>query len=153
MQSYNHHQSLGHLTGLASRLFNRLLTLRFKQAGIAMTAEQWGVILLLQNQQPMTQRQISEVLYLEKSSVSRSIDGLEKRGWVARERSLEDSRSKLVSLTPKSLDIVVQCSQIAAGVLQDAQQGLEVHELEQSKEQLSSVISNLRLLNEQISYP
>ena len=77
MKNYSHQQSLGHLTGLASRLFNRLLTLRFKDAGIDMTAEQWGVILVLKNSEAMTQSQICELLYLKKSSVSRSIDGLE----------------------------------------------------------------------------
>lgn len=149
MKSYYQQQSLGHLTGLASRLFNRLLTQRFKHAGIDMTAEQWGVILVLNNSEPMTQSQISELLYLEKSSVSRSIDGLEKRGWIERQRNPHDSRSKLVSLTEKSLAIVEQCAEIAAGVLDDAQQGSDQSELQISKQQLSGVISNLRQLNQQ----
>lgn len=149
MKSYYQQQSLGHLTGLASRLFNRLLTQRFKHAGIHMTAEQWGVILVLNNSEPMTQSQISELLYLEKSSVSRSIDGLEKRGWIERQRNPHDSRSKLVSLTEKSLAIVEQCAEIAAGVLDDAQQGSTQSELQISKQQLSGVISNLRQLNQQ----
>lgn len=149
MKSYYQQQSLGHLTGLASRLFNRLLTQRFKHAGIDMTAEQWGVILVLNNSEPMTQSQISELLYLEKSSVSRSIDGLEKRGWIERQRNPHDSRSKLVSLTEKSLAIVEQCAEIAAGVLDDAQHGSDQSELQISKQQLSGVISNLRQLNQQ----
>lgn len=149
MKSYYQQQSLGHLTGLASRLFNRLLTQRFKHAGIDMTAEQWGVILVLNNSEPMTQSQISELLYLEKSSVSRSIDGLEKRGWIERQRNPHDSRSKLVSLTEKSLAIVEQCAEIAGGVLDDAQQGSDQSELQISKQQLSGVISNLRQLNQQ----
>lgn len=149
MKSYYQQQSLGHLTGLASRLFNRLLTQRFKHAGIDMTAEQWGVILVLNNSEPMTQSQISELLYLEKSSVSRSIDGLEKRGWIERQRNPHDSRSKLVRLTEKSLAIVEQCTEIAAGVLDDAQQGSAQSELQISKQQLSGVISNLRQLNQQ----
>ena len=46
---------MGHLTGLASRLFNRLLTSRFKQAGINITAEQWGVILTLKQYGSITE--------------------------------------------------------------------------------------------------
>lgn len=147
MKNYSHQQSLGHLTGLASRLFNRLLTLRFKDAGIDMTAEQWGVILVLKNSEAMTQSQICELLYLEKSSVSRSIDGLEKRGWIDRQRSPHDSRSKIVVLTEKSLSVVEQCEQIAASVLQDAQQGIDDAELQASKQNLSQVITSLRQLN------
>lgn len=152
MTQHRHQQSLGHLTGLASRLFNRLLTQRFKQAGIDMTAEQWGVILVLKNHEsknsePMTQSQISELLYLEKSSVSRSIDGLEKRGWIERQRSPSDSRSKFVSLTQQSLAVVERCSEIAATVLADAQQGIEEAELERTKQHLAQVVRQLRQLN------
>lgn len=162
MTQHRHQQSLGHLTGLASRLFNRLLTQRFKQANIDMTAEQWGVILVLKNHalkndalknhelknsEPMTQSQISELLYLEKSSVSRSIDGLEKRGWIERQRSPSDSRSKFVSLTQQSLAVVERCSEIAATVLADAQQGIEEAELERTKQHLAQVVRQLRQLN------
>lgn len=148
MPQYSHHQSLGHLTGLASRLFNRLLTTRFKDAGIDMTAEQWGAILLLDNSGALTQSEICELLYLEKSSVSRSLDGLEKRGWIERKRSPTDNRSKLVVLTDKSLEMVEQCSEIATSVLQDAQKGFGDAEREQSRAHLSNVITNLRSLNQ-----
>lgn len=147
MKNYSHQQSLGHLTGLASRLFNRLLTIRFKDAGIDMTAEQWGVIVVLKNSEPMTQSQIGELLYLEKSSVSRSIDGLEKRGWIERQRSPHDSRSKRVLLTEKSRCVVEQCEAIATSVLHDAQQDTNDIELQTSKQNLSKVITNLRHLN------
>ncbi|WP_158108590.1 MarR family winged helix-turn-helix transcriptional regulator [Vibrio furnissii] len=157
MTQHRHQQSLGHLTGLASRLFNRVLTQRFRQASIDMTAEQWGVILVLKNHalkndesknsEPMTQSQISELLYLEKSSVSRSIDGLEKRGWIERQRSPSDSRNKFVSLTQQSLAVVERCSEIAATVLADAQQGIEEAELERTKQHLAQVVRQLRQLN------
>lgn len=112
-----------------------------------MTAEQWGVLLVLKSSEPMTQSQISELLYLEKSSVSRSVDGLEKRGWIERQRSPSDNRSKIVILTEKSLGVVAQCEAIAAGVLQDAQQGLEASELQTSRQSLSKVVTSLRQLN------
>ncbi len=147
MQTNDHQQSLGYLTGLTSRLFNKLITTRFQNAGIDMTAEQWGVIVILMNEESMTQGQIGERLYLEKSSVSRSIDGLEKRGWIERKKSTEDSRKKLVYLTPKSIEIAERCSAIAQNVLEDAQKGLNSEELALSKNLLTGVISNLRIQN------
>ncbi|KGY13982.1 MarR family transcriptional regulator [Vibrio tubiashii] len=146
MKYTNQHQSLGHLTGLASRLFNRLLTQRFKQANIELTAEQWGVIVELSARQTMTQAELCECLYLEKSSVSRSVDGLEKRGWIVRKRSPLDSRAKLVELTEKSYAAVEECTCIAASVLEDAQRDIESNQLVESKVLLSQVITNLRLL-------
>ncbi|WP_432695576.1 MarR family winged helix-turn-helix transcriptional regulator [Marinobacterium sp. YM272] len=147
MASYTHTQSLGHLTGLAGRLFNKLLTSRFQAAGIDMTAEQWGVVLLLVNHDTLTQGQIGEMLYLEKSTISRSITGLVKRGWVVCNKSAEDGRQRNVSLTPKAMKIVERCAEIASGVLRDAQQGLSENEIASNQQHLASVIGNLRQLN------
>ncbi|MEZ5580485.1 MAG: MarR family transcriptional regulator [Candidatus Competibacteraceae bacterium] len=51
----------------------------------------------------MTQGQLGERLYLEKSSVSRLTDGLERRGWIIRIKDPKDSRQKLVMPTAKGL--------------------------------------------------
>ena len=144
----DHKQSLGYLTGLTSRLFNKLLTTRFQQAGIDMTAEQWGVIVTLLKGEPVPQAEIGELLYLEKSSVSRSIDGLEKRGWIERKKDSNDSRKKRVSLTSKAENIAEQCSEIAQSVLREAQQNLTQEQIDQSRSQLMTVADNLRKLNE-----
>lgn len=141
---YHHQESLGHLTGLASRLFNKLITTRFKEAGIEMTAEQWGVVVILRNHPPLTQGEVGELLYLEKSSVSRSIAGLEKRGWIERCAAEDDSRKKMVLLTPKALEVAERCSNIAESVLQDAHQGLTHEQLQQNRMMLVNVIDSLR---------
>jgi DNA-binding MarR family transcriptional regulator len=99
--SYDLNKSLGHLAGLTSRLSSHVLATRFQAADIDMTAEQWGAILLLLNADAITQKQLGEQLYLEKSSVSRLLNGLERRGWIVRTRDPKDSRQKLVAPTPK----------------------------------------------------
>lgn len=147
MDRYHHTQSLGHLTGLAGRLFNNLLTKRFSAAGIDMTAEQWGVILVLLNNDTMTQGQIGEMLYLEKSTISRSVSGLEKRGWILCRKAAGDGRQKLVTLTPNAIDIAERCAVIAKSVLEDAQAGLDADAISANLEHLSHVITNLRELN------
>lgn len=147
MQGYNHTRSLGHQTGLAARLFNKLLTRRFSDAGIDMTAEQWGVILVLLNHGAMTQGQLGEKLYLEKSTVSRSVSGLERKGWVVCEKNAEDGRHRLATLTPNAINIAERCSCIAQSVLEDAQAGLDPGAVSASLEQLSGLIGNLRELN------
>lgn len=148
MQSYSHTHSLGHQTGLAARLFNKLLTKRFSNTGINMTAEQWGIILILRNNGAMTQWQLGEMLSLEKSTVSRSISGLERRGWVVCKRNAKDGRHKLATLTSNAINIAQQCSMIAKSVLEDAQAGLNPKAVSASLEQLSGVIKNLRELNQ-----
>jgi MarR family transcriptional regulator, multiple antibiotic resistance protein MarR len=144
---YHHTRSLGHLTGLAGRLFNNLLTRRFSEAGIEMTAEQWGVILVLRNNGVLTQGQLGEMLHLDKSTVSRSVSGLQRRGWVQGQRTVEDGRQKRVSLTSQAIDVAERCSAIASRVLVDAQAGLDDAAVAASLEHLSTVVGSLRALN------
>lgn len=144
--SYDHNQSLGYLTGLASRMFNKILAMRFQEAGIDMTAEQWGAILILLNSEAMTQGQLGERLYLEKSSVSRLTDGLERRGWIIRIKDPKDSRQKLVMPTPKVLDTAGHCTAIARAVLKEAQLGMTENEMLVCRSLLSRIITNLEEL-------
>ena len=130
------------MAGLASRLLSNMLGKRFQEASIEMTAEQWGAILLLLNGDAMTQGQLGERLYLEKSSVSRLMDGLERRGWIVRTKSPGDSRHKLVSPTPKSLETAERCAAIARTVLEEAQRGMTEDEQLVCRSFLSRIIAN-----------
>lgn len=143
MFSYDHNKSLGYLSGLASRLLSNQLCKRFQGAGIKLTAEQWGVIILLLNSDAMTQGQLGERLYLEKSSVSRLVGGLERRGWVVRTKSPGDSRQKLVSATPKALETAERCAVIARAVLEEAQRGMTEDEQLVCRSFLARIIANL----------
>jgi len=144
--SYDQNQSLGYLAGLASRMLSNILAMRFKEAGIDMTAEQWGAILVLLNGGPMTQGQLGEWLCLEKSSVSRLTDGLERRSWIERTKTPKDSRQKLVTPTPKVLETAERCATIARGILEEAQRGISGDEMLVCRSLLSRIITNLREL-------
>lgn len=141
--SYDHNQSLGYLTGIASRLLNNMLATRFKAAGIDMTSEQWGAIIILLNDGAMTQGQLGERLRLEKSSVSRLTDGLEKRGWIARTIDPNDSRQRLLTPTPNALDMAEHCATIARAIHEQAQLGMTDNEMIASRSLLSRIIKNL----------
>lgn len=144
--SYDHNKSLGYLTGIASRQLSNVLATRFQEAGIDMTAEQWGAIIVLLNGEAMNQAQLGEQLYLEKSSVSRLTDGLERRGWIVRTQDPKDSRQKLITPTPKALEMAEHCATIARAVLEKAQLGMTEDEMLVCRSSLSRIIANLREL-------
>ena len=142
--TYDHNQSLGYLTGVSSRLFSNILAMRFREAGIDMTAEQWGAIIVLLNGEAMNQAQLGELLYLEKSSVSRLTDGLERRGWIVRTQDPKDCRQKLIIPTSMALDMAEHCTTIARTVLEQAQLGMTEDEMIDCRSSLSRIITNLR---------
>lgn len=51
--------------------------------------------------QPLSQRQLSEVLIIDASDMVRLIDSLEKHGWVKRDRDPKDRRRQIVTPTKK----------------------------------------------------
>jgi MarR family multiple antibiotic resistance transcriptional regulator len=96
----------------------------------------------LLNSDAMTQGQLGERLYLEKSSVSRLVDGLERRGWIVRTKSPGD-RQKLVSPTPKALKTAEHCAAIARAVLKEAQPGMTEDEQLVCRSFLARIIANI----------
>jgi DNA-binding MarR family transcriptional regulator len=61
-------------------------------------------LLELDREPGLSQNGLAARLRLEKSSVSRIVTTLEKRGWVARKRKLEDTRIVQVHLTDSGRD-------------------------------------------------
>ncbi|WP_207309085.1 MarR family winged helix-turn-helix transcriptional regulator [Desulfobacter hydrogenophilus] len=108
-----------------------------------MTAEQWGAVLILLNGGAITQGQLGEKLCLEKSSVSRLLEGLERRDWIVRTKNPKDSRQKLVTPTPKVLETVEHCSSIARAILKEACHGMTEEDLLICQSALLRIISNL----------
>ena len=127
---------------MANRLLSNTLAARFQAADIDMTSEQWGAILVLLNGDATTQRQLGEQLCLEKSSVSRLLDGLERRGWIVRTRDPKDSRQKRVTPTPKVMETAEHCAVIARTVLEEAQRGMTEDEQLVCRSFLSRIIAN-----------
>ncbi|TLP45032.1 MULTISPECIES: MarR family winged helix-turn-helix transcriptional regulator [Cohaesibacter] len=152
-QLYDIEKSLGHLTGLANRLFSNLLVSRFHHAGIRMTAEQWGALLVLINMEGLSQTELAEALYLEKSSVSRLVVGLEKRGWVQRTKDTDDGRKHVLIATPDAKALAARCSEIARSVLRDAETEIAKDELVNTKQLLVKIVTNLRSCNDKTSAP
>ena len=144
--SYDYNQSIGYLTSLASRSLSQRLASRFVEEGIDMTAEQWGALLILANEAPLTQGELAERLRLEKSSVSRLIDRLEKRSWIARTSDFRDSRRKIVVPTAAAEHLLERCIVIAREVLEEAQVGMDEEERRAMRQSLARVIANLETL-------
>lgn len=91
----------------------------------------------------MSQGHLGERLHLEKSSVSRLTNGLEKRGWIERTKDSKDSRQRLVEPTPKALETAEQCAIIARSIHEEAQLGMNESEMIASRSLLTKIIKNL----------
>ena len=73
-----------------------------KHRGI--TLAQCHVLLEIENLVKTTTKQLSENLWLDKSTLSRTVDRLDKQGFIKRDSSSQDRRFTILSLTRKGID-------------------------------------------------
>lgn len=70
-----------------------------KRNNVGLTPEQFLLIDILWNQGPMSQQCLADTMQKDKNSITKLVDGLEKKGLLVREKNMEDRRSNTVVLT------------------------------------------------------
>lgn len=90
--------------------------------------EYW--ILACVDGQPMSQRQLSELLGIDASDMVRLIDSLENSNWVTRERDPKDRRRQIVAATKKGTKALAR---LAADVAEAEDRALEASSSKQLK--------------------
>lgn len=140
---YDPYKSLGFLANAASRLLSKHLTREFEAIGLNVTAEQWNVLVQLWMCDGRNQLEIAEALMLEKSSVSRLVDGLEKKRLVSRQKG-EDARNNYICLTDYGRSMRDQSVEIGHTLLERVQAGLDESELAAARRVLTAFCRSLR---------
>ena len=90
----------GHRINILARMFTKRLNEKFLHTGI--TSSQYPVIVRLYNQGKLTQNEICEQLFIEAPTISKTLDNMEKAGWVVRAVDEHDKREKRIQLTDKA---------------------------------------------------
>ncbi|MDT8899725.1 MarR family winged helix-turn-helix transcriptional regulator [Anaeroselena agilis] len=117
-----------------TRLISRTLNTRFQPFDLHVS--EWGIIVTLTDKGPMTQRELARYLNIEPSAVSRSLVGLQRKGYVARETG-EDRRERKVLLTT----IARQQYKVWEGIADRHRQGIMAGLTAADKETLSGILT------------
>ena len=96
---------------------NRLLSVYFnkylRENRVSVSSEQWIVLAILWDNPGMSQEELGKHLSLEKSSLSRQIEIMERDGLVQRSRDETDRRRKLLTTTEKADRMKERCKMIS----------------------------------------
>ena len=79
---------------------------------LGLTYTQYVVLMVLWEQESVNVGQLGEVLRLDAGTLTPLLKRLEKAGYVTRERSKEDERITLISITPAGEALKDQCKDI-----------------------------------------
>jgi DNA-binding MarR family transcriptional regulator len=82
--------------------------------------------------QPCTMKELADFSIIDRTTMTRTVDGLVEAGWVDRRRSPEDRREVIVTLTPEGVDklragysaVRVMNDELMVGITEDEQRQL-----------------------------
>jgi MarR family transcriptional regulator for hemolysin len=115
-------RSLGFIFSDISRLARKEFDRRVRD--LQLTRSQWLFLYHLARQPGCTQSELAESLQMERISVSRQADRLEKAGWIERRDHEEDGRAYHLHPTPKAERLALRLSGMAGQLRKDFLNGL-----------------------------
>ncbi|MFP4288923.1 MAG: MarR family winged helix-turn-helix transcriptional regulator [Bacteroidales bacterium] len=127
-----------------SKLFGKKLDNRFERHQYNISSTQWPIIAFLKKIGEGNQKDIGEYLQMNKVSVNRAIDHLERNGWVKRIPSQMDGRSNVISLSAMGSSLYYQLAKDAEEVIEIAFNNFQPHEREQLFFLLDKMYDNLK---------
>jgi MarR family transcriptional regulator for hemolysin len=89
-----------------------------------------------------TQVELTEYLFIDKAATSRTLDALERQGFIERQPNPGDKRKKLVLLTARGRELEPTVSDIYDRVFHDLTRGLSKRDVLSTLETLQSISEN-----------
>jgi DNA-binding MarR family transcriptional regulator len=134
-------ESIAHLTVVTARLFDRTLSSRLKNFDIPIG--QWPFLLFLWANENLSQRQLSQRMAIEESTVAGTISRMERDGLIVRTPAPDNLRRNQLKLTKRGWQLKEQLLAESRGVVEMATQDMSEMEIAFLKTLLRKVQSNL----------
>jgi MarR family transcriptional regulator for hemolysin len=138
-------RNYGFLLMDVSRLMRTVYDRRVK--GVGLTRSQWWVLNHLFRTPGVKQTELAAILEIERATLGRLLDRLEKKGWVRREDDASDRRVWRVHLTKAAEPAMRRLRTQAAKLRSDALAGLSAKERERFVDTLLAIKANLARMN------
>lgn len=118
---------------------------KLKQNDVALTPEQFLLIDLLWNFGPMPQQRLADTMQKDKNSITKLVDGLEKKRLVERRKDDKDRRLNTIVLTSKAEEMKFYAKEKGISMLDDIIRGIPEEELRSFLATLGKITRNMDL--------
>jgi len=133
---------LGYLLKHAQLQFGELASAAFAPLGIG--PREWAALGCLDEQRGLSQREVADVLGVDRTTMVALVDELQRKGLVQRRPQAEDRRKNSVALTRKGRDTMQCGARMADECEREFLAPLDEADAEQLKRALQAVISSRR---------
>lgn len=105
-ETYQQSSTASDLIYLVARHLRQKISNFFKKAQVDLSPEQWRLLLQLAEKNGQQQSEFADPILNDRPNITRIIDGLEKRGFLARSAAPCDRRSTLIYLTHVGKELI-----------------------------------------------
>jgi DNA-binding MarR family transcriptional regulator len=144
-ESFHLQDSLGYLVKRAQHLMRDRIESEFASQGISF--QQWIVLMHLRDGISTTVAGLCQELRHDSGAMTRLIDQLEERGFIARRRKSADRRVVDLALTPAGRKMVNSLVPLTVNTLNDALADFTKADLQQFQSLLRRIIARVTVLN------
>ncbi len=135
--------SMGTLIGRTSHAILNNLQKKFREEGYNITVEQWQVLINLNNTNEQFHQQLAENTFKEKSTITRLLDGLEKKNLINRVADTIDRRQKRIKITLEGKKLLKKLRPFALEVQSRALNEVDLKQMKICQDILLKIYNNV----------
>jgi DNA-binding MarR family transcriptional regulator len=120
-------ESIAHNVVVTARLFDRQLAMRLRRHNVPIG--QWPFLLFLWANEDLSQRDLSRLMAIEESTVTNTIDRMERDGLISRMRTPDNRRRNQLRLTERGRELMTTLIPEAMQVVKTATLGMSEMEI------------------------
>lgn len=128
----------------AIKSYRQFAQKQLKEAGFAITIDQWLVLKALEQDSNAPQQQIAAAVFKDVASITRIIELLVQKGYLMREFHSEDRRRFKITLTDKGKDVLEKMQPHIIANRNHALKGITPEEIKMLQETLSKIAANVQ---------
>jgi len=144
MQKYDFENSIGFIVNRTAKAFVKALDSELRHK-TGVTIGQWKVMVMLVNQNGLTQKEIADRLGLEGPTLIPIIDKMEKEGLVIRKVDSDDRRNNRIYRTEKADELWDKMLKCALKIRQISVKDIPKRDINIMRNVLEKILQNLRL--------
>jgi DNA-binding MarR family transcriptional regulator len=138
-----HDSAIGFVVGRTSHILRNAFRTTFSAAGQGITPDEWGILNRLWEQDGQRPADLAEVTIRDRSTVTRLLDGMVKKGLVRREVDPNDRRALRTWLTPDGRKLRNKLIPVVEGLLSRTTRGIPESDLRTTVKTLRKFQANL----------
>lgn len=140
-KGYSIEKSTGFIIYRAALAMKGALQRVLKEHGYDITPEQYGILMLLREEEGLSQKEIGDVLFKDKPNISRMLDALERKRLILRQST--DRRSFAIFLTGEGKKLAEEILPIKLELEKKALNGLLGREIEVLESLINKIYGNI----------